>query len=511
MPLSSGEPPLESQSFFFGTSFLVAIRLGLFATCRRFIDRSLYNELKQISQSSSSGVSVELDTLPHPHAKPTSISERRTSNDSHSVLSKIIFSFCFSESCTLFLLLMCHGSDTLNTRTRLINWRISLYALLLNIILVIPVSLCVVCTTSLNSTSVTVKYRHIVAVLAPLLVYFLLLSYVPLPDALVFSEGSNTFTLVTARYNVLGTCILGSLSGFGSMATSWGYFPLRCGRNRKNLTRADLDRVEQSFARVRADLASKREEVTSLRIREASQAEGGQKLSWLNRLPPNFLGNGVLSNAEAELRALSSLEENMASELRYLQQRYAQETFDKTWQGRIFVLMRHATGFYCIFRSLASFSNILLPASQPITLTDSPPSVLLRLISRPSSTTEANLAYATRQANLVLVGAVIIGSIRRVLYGAARALKSTPASRNRVASLVLLALAQLMGIYLLSTLVQLRTSFPPATDETGTAAAFFSNLPAYETFGSVFDWSFLASAGFAAVVEWLREQANQSL
>jgi Abscisic acid G-protein coupled receptor len=57
----------------------------------------------------------------------------------------------------------------------------------------------------------------------------------------------------------------------------------------------------------------------------------------------------------------------------------------------------------------------------------------------------------------------------------------------------------------------LRTSFPPATDGIGTAAAFFATLPAYETFGSVFDWSFLASAGFAAVVEWVREQANQSL
>lgn len=80
--------------------------------------------------------------------------------------------------------------------------------------------------------SVTLKYRHIVAVLAPLMVYFLLLSYVPLPDALVFSEESTVFTLVTARYNVLGTSILGSLSGFGSVTTSWGYFPLCCGKNR---------------------------------------------------------------------------------------------------------------------------------------------------------------------------------------------------------------------------------------------------------------------------------------
>ena len=42
----------------------------------------------------------------------------------------------------------------------------------------------------------------------------------------------------------------------------------------------------------------------------------------------------------------------MASELRYLQQRYDELTFNRTWKGQSFILMRHATGFYCIFRSL---------------------------------------------------------------------------------------------------------------------------------------------------------------
>jgi hypothetical protein len=151
----------------------------------------------------------------------------------------------------------------------------------------------------------------------------------------------------------------------------------------------------------------------------------------------------------------------MASELRYLQQRYAEATFDRTWQGRLFVLMRHATGFYCIFRSLVvrsrkhtlhafshsrqSLSNIFLPASHPTApRPDLLASTLLRFVPHPSLVTEANITYATRQANLVLVGAIIIGSIRRVLHGAARALRATPASRNRVASLVLLVLAQLM-------------------------------------------------------------------
>jgi hypothetical protein len=53
------------------------------------------------------------------------------------------------------------------------------------------------------------------------------------------------------------------------------------------------------------------------------------------------------------------------------------------------------------------------------------------------------------QVNLAVVGAIIVGSIQRVLHGAARALRATPASRNRVASIVLLVLAQLMARSLL--------------------------------------------------------------
>jgi hypothetical protein len=90
-------------------------RLALFTTCRKLIDKSLYNELKQISQLPSDEVPIELDTLPTPSATPTS--GRKSTNDtSHSLLSKSLFSLCFSESCTLFLLLMCQALDALDAR-----------------------------------------------------------------------------------------------------------------------------------------------------------------------------------------------------------------------------------------------------------------------------------------------------------------------------------------------------------------------------------------------------------
>ena len=65
------------------------------------------------------------------------------------------------------------------------------------------------------SASTALRFRRVLPILAPLSVYFPLLSYVPLPNGVVSSGMNDTFTLVTARYNVLGIFILGRLPLFG--------------------------------------------------------------------------------------------------------------------------------------------------------------------------------------------------------------------------------------------------------------------------------------------------------
>ena len=106
------------------------------------------------------------------------------------------------------------------------------------------------------------------------------------------------------------------------------------------------------------------------------------------------------------------------------------------------------------FSQLQSLSNVSLPASHPTNPSGDPKhwqapnllaSMLCLLIPHSSSPiTEVNIVCATRQANLVLVGTIITSSIRRILQGTERAFHDMPASRNRVMSLVLLMLVQLM-------------------------------------------------------------------
>jgi len=64
----------------------------------------------------------------------------------------------------------------------------------------------------------------------------------------------------------------------------------------------------------------------------------------------------------------------------------------------------------------------------------------------------------------------------------------------------------LKAIYLLSTLVQMRSSFPPSSSPEEETENLFSTIPAYEVFGSMFDWSFLLAACVSALVRWTMEK-----
>ena len=93
-------------------------RVALFFSCRKFLLRTLYHDLRSLSSDElqSGGhervdSDFELDGLPTPVAAiQINDSPKVTRHNSlHSVLARSLFSACFSESCTMFLMLMAQG------------------------------------------------------------------------------------------------------------------------------------------------------------------------------------------------------------------------------------------------------------------------------------------------------------------------------------------------------------------------------------------------------------------
>lgn len=103
-------------------------RVALFFSCRKYLLRSLYHDLQNLSieadQAATSSLTVdtdvELEILPSPSTatlKPPGSPALTIKRTFHSTVARAIFSLCFSESCTLFLLLMLQALDILHPRS----------------------------------------------------------------------------------------------------------------------------------------------------------------------------------------------------------------------------------------------------------------------------------------------------------------------------------------------------------------------------------------------------------
>ncbi|GBE86872.1 hypothetical protein SCP_1001140 [Sparassis crispa] len=515
--MSTASPGLE-------TCILVFIKILLFFACRGYLLRNLYHDLQDLSAQQtvepgsppcSDDANLELTTLPGPSTAVVAVASGRPL---HSTLSRSLFSLCFSEICTLFLLLMCQGIDLLDPGVRLINWKVSLWLLLATILVFIPLSYSLVLSGGPSGKGTQPRQRP--SVLRALLnilsvgLFLFLLSFIPLPSSLPTSDFMGT---TLSRLTVLGTIILGALSGFGAVNTAWNFFPPFYGTLRSHPTEGDIAAAEQGLQRVRRELAQRQSDIQKL---QAAQ-QPNQEASWFSHVVP-FRGDSQMSSAMQEMSGLESLEYQMSRNLEALRQRQADANFSRTISGKLFNWGGRIFAIYCVYRILNAIVNLIIPRTAAIpsspkepvsTSVDMMSTAIAHLLSLLPSVeiSTKDIALISRQISLGLVGVIILSSIRLVLRGVARALRVT--SRNLGASLMLLMLAQLMGIYLLSTLIQLRTSFPPPPARPDTevdqgTVNLFSTLPEYQLFGSLFDGSFLLAAGVSGVGRWFGDRIN---
>ncbi|KAG8745166.1 hypothetical protein FRC10_008619 [Ceratobasidium sp. 414] len=430
--------------------------------------------------------------------------------------------------------------DVMDAKSRYYNWRFSLIALVALILIVIPVLQCLFVAYKPNRSSPGPSLpRRLALPLFFFSAYIMMLLRIPV----IGSGSSDILTSALARLSVLGTVVLGVLSGFGAIATAWMFADALGKKRWAEITKQDISNAEHSLNRVRNDLELRNREAQAL---ELQNTKNPQNRSWGSRFLGAFSGESGasthLSNAQQtllngsaevtalrrEIAGLRALEFEMARELEQMRTRQARMQFSKTLGGRIWNAGGWLFGAYCAFRVLNSGINLLglflgirsyptsattsadtcTPSSTCTSSTTAAPDlisgalgILVAIVPGiPLDRSQAD--QVARQISLLLVGGIVLSSIRVVLVGVGKILRVT--SRSLLASLALLILAQLMGTYLLSTLIQLRTSFPPTLSNGDTGSpSLFSTLPTFEVFGWIFDAMFLLSAFITIAWKWL--------
>ncbi|KAG8808241.1 hypothetical protein FRC17_004037, partial [Serendipita sp. 399] len=162
----------------------------------------------------------------------------------------------------------------------------------------------------------------------------------------------------------------------------------------------------------------------------------------------NSLTSEIASSAILqEINGMMALESQMTRNIESLKAKRAEIQFRQTWKGRVFVAIGKVFAIYCIFRIISSVRNVIFGPSAESAGTSSP-DIITYLLARfvalfpriPLS--QRDIASLSRQISLLLVGCIILGSVRAVLRQVGSLLKLS--SRTIGAAFLLLFLAQLM-------------------------------------------------------------------
>ncbi|KAK8864574.1 hypothetical protein IAR55_001824 [Kwoniella newhampshirensis] len=500
-------------------------------------------------------------------------------------VSRILFSICFAESCNLLTLVIFHALGVLHSRSRRVNFSISLHVILAFILLVVPLVQCLLFTyrsresssassTSTRGSSLSITSRLLIS-LIPFTLYIFLFTLIPPyitavpitalpapPPTSVFDADDPSSTDSTidqaivqwstsgpegweeggwlapslGRVVVLGVVTLGSLSGFGAVRSAWNYFE-HINAGSRSLTDNDILKAERSLYRVRQDIITKKEELN--RVLAPSGISTPSK-GWMGRMFGSQ-GDNEAASLQAELDGLKAMESQVSKSLKAMKLRKRRQDFGQTFRGQMYNLLGYAFAIYCAARVLMCLPSLFwapLTTSQASDETHQEGkgntngdwiSFLLALaISQlPSDSIDIDVAVWSRGISLILTGILILSSLAQVMRSLSKVLRLT--SKTVGAGFLLLSLGQLFATYVISLLVQLRTSLPPAPLDLSYVASnstltpfdpaangntypdlssqtdhsLLSTLPDFRVFGRLFDIMFLLAATCTALYRYI--------
>lgn len=274
----------------------------------------------------------------------------------------------------------------------------------------------------------------------------------------------------------------------------------------------DVKNAESSFQRTCSDLASRRKAIENLRnVRDPET----QNASFLGRWWGSSQRSKEIKSLQQEIFGLETLASAMRDDLDALRSRYRHAMWSRTVQGRLLLGAGHLFSIYCVWRVvLAALSLIIIGYKDqaPPDFVSMSLAYLVRLVN-----VDIDLATWTRIFGLLFVGALIIVRMRTVLANLSSFFRA--ASAGISTSFLVLFLAEVLTIYLLATLIQLRASLPSAysggtldgnanvsfetTLPSDASVPLLATLPSFNVvFGALFDGVFLLAALVTGGLLW---------
>lgn len=365
----------------------------------------------------------------------------------------------------MFQLIIFEIAGVLEVPSRLFAWRLSFYLMLFLVVGVIP--------GYVSFLLSTMKFPNIGYPVSLVFYLSFLFAFWRIGDPFPITNpkhGIFSIEQLMSRIGVIGVTLMAFLSGFGSVNfpyTNTTYF-------RRTVKSSDIESLERKLMQTYEIIINKKKRLAiaeynkltqSCNLGGQSKGPGGALASFSSSLGSWFAGgaSGAFSSSnettncqtlKLEIASMEELARQLYLELIDCYWERDRAQYAKTWKGRYFHYMGIAFSFYCCYKILNCFVNIMFNRVGKKDAVTRGIEILIHWFGFK----DINMDLWAQHVSFFMVGVMVTTSVRGLLLNLAKFFYAVSSSKS--SNIIVLLLAQLMGMYFCSSVLLMRMNVP---------------------------------------------------
>ena len=401
----------------------------------------------------------------------------------HNAVVQALFSVTFSLSCTLFELIILDILNYVHNISKGVYWTICLTCITIVLIVILPMYFAYLLATMIPFITKQ-KHQRIISVIGWLTFMYIFWKL----DQPFTNLGGDSFLLsleqCISRIGILGVTLIGALSGFGAVNAPYTYMSYFI----KPIDEKSIQAMETKLIDTEKQILVKKKRLVLLES-ESNRVSGnrsgtGQVFGRLIGYISGSWGTQDSRQLSTDIQSLEELARQLFLETVELHSIRERMEFSKTLKGKYFNAVGYIFSAYCCYKLIMTTINILLQRvgkQDPISRTLQIMVVYLKI--------NVDVTFWNQFISFMMVGIIVITSIRGLLITFSKLF--TNVSSTRSSNLIVLFLAEIMGMYFVSTVLLMRMNLPSKYRKSITNV--FGDLQ-FDIYHKWFDLIFLISA-----------------
>uniref|UniRef100_A0A8D1CID3 Golgi pH regulator n=2 Tax=Sus scrofa TaxID=9823 RepID=A0A8D1CID3_PIG len=269
---------------------------------------------------------------------------------------QVIFSVTFAFSCTMFELIIFEILGVLNSSSRYFHWKMNLCVILLILVFMVPFYIGYFIVSNIRLLH---KQRLLFSCLLWLtFMYFFWKLGDPFP-ILSPKHGILSIEQLISRVGVIGVTLMALLSGFGAVNCPYTYMSYFL----RNVTDTDILALERRLLQTMDMIISKKKRMAMTRRTMFQKGEVHNKPSgfWgmIKSVTTSAPGSENLTLIQQEVDALEELSRQLFLETADLYATKERIEYSKTFKGKYFNFLGYFFSIYCVWKIFMATINIV--------------------------------------------------------------------------------------------------------------------------------------------------------